>query len=676
MTTIPSRIDRIGPALESVLGQTVPVEHIELNVPYVCVRTNEPYTLPTWLTEMERVRVFRTDDYGPITKIAPTLLRHKDDQETYLWSVDDDFAYPENQLAMLCRGHRTSEYRILARHGGDFNADGSITFKFGQTQVSMFEGFGTVLYPPACIGDDFQEYLQATSKDVDCRESDDVVLSLYFSSRRLPIFIWNSPSETEPFYPTGSLPHSSERDAIHLQSGGNLERYKRVLGVLRWRGFTKPQPNAMLDIVTKQQFETRPWTYTAYEQETTAHEQATRIGMINLAINKPAIQSSTSEWSFSQLPEEDARGGNDGRISSEMGFHTQREQDPWWQVDLEGEFLVHRVVIYNRQHQAHRLKHFSLLRSLDGQHWSVFYRKIDSTTFGESDAYPYVANISGDQPARFVRVRLDGYECLHFSECQVFGAALDQETRERIIANEALAERNSIPEGRNGYIENVGGFRIFVDNRNYTPHIIKALSGNYYEGRERQLTAELVYPSDRVIEVGTAIGIVTMTAALIVGAENVLTFDANPDIVEDARQNFARNGLSGILSRNGVLRNRRKIFKRDDTVEFYIDKDFWASRLDALSTAPGIIKTVQIPIYCLEDEIRSHAANVLICDIEGGETELLMEADLTGIRLIIMETHYAVSGEAATDAMMRKLIVEGFSIHLAHSGGQFVVLRR
>ena len=240
MTTIPSRIDRIRPAIESVLCQTVPVEHLELNVPYVCVRTNDVYTLPKWLTEMERVKVFRTNDYGPITKISPTLLRYKDDQKTYLWSVDDDFAYPPNQLEMLCRGHHTSEYRILARHGGDFDADGNITFKYGQMPVSMFEGFGTVLYPPACIGEDFLEYVQTTSKNADCRHSDDIVLSLYFSSRHVPIFIWNLPSETEPFYPTGSLPHSSERDAIHLQSGGNLERYKRVLSFLK---STRVQPS-------------------------------------------------------------------------------------------------------------------------------------------------------------------------------------------------------------------------------------------------------------------------------------------------------------------------------------------------------------------------------------------------------------------------------------------------
>jgi FkbM family methyltransferase len=400
--------------------------------------------------------------------------------------------------------------------------------------------------------------------------------------------------------------------------------------------------------------------------------------VINLALNKPASQSSTSEWSSSRLPEEDARGANNGNISGDMGFHTEREQNPWWQVDLEDEFLIRRVVLYNRQHQAQRLRRFSLLRSLDGRHWSTFYRKIDNTVFGDTDPHPYVAEIHGDQPARFVRVRLEGCEWLHFNECQVFGVPLDPEIRERIAEDEARAECEqwAIPDGREGHVSTVDGFSVFVDTINYAPPIIYSLDNDSYERRERQLTAELVRPSDRVIEAGTAIGIVSMTAALIVGAENVLTFDANPDIVEDARQNFRRNRLSQIISRNGVLKNRRKIGGIGEKADFYIDKAFWASRLDASPTSPGIIKTVQIPVYCLEDEICAHAANVLICDIEGGEIELLEQADLSGIRLIILETHCRDSGEAATDAMMRKLIVEGFSLHLGLSSDYIVVLRR
>jgi hypothetical protein len=106
MTTTPSRIERIRPALDSVIAQSASIEHIEMNIPYVSARTNELYALPRWLEGMDRVKIFRTEDYGPITNVAPTLLRHRCDHDTYIWSVDGDYAYPTNQLEMLCRCHR------------------------------------------------------------------------------------------------------------------------------------------------------------------------------------------------------------------------------------------------------------------------------------------------------------------------------------------------------------------------------------------------------------------------------------------------------------------------------------------------------------------------------------------------------------------------------------------
>ena len=55
--------------------------------------------------------------------------------------------------------------RILTRHGGIFQPDGSINFMFGKTEVSMFVGFGTVLYPSDCIGDDFLDYVKVTGQE-------------------------------------------------------------------------------------------------------------------------------------------------------------------------------------------------------------------------------------------------------------------------------------------------------------------------------------------------------------------------------------------------------------------------------------------------------------------------------------------------------------------------------
>lgn len=142
---------------------------------------------------------------------------------------------------------------------------------------------------------------------------------------------------------------------------------------------------------------------------------------VNLALNKPATQSSISAWSRGKSPEEDAKGGNDGAISGSYGFHTEREQNPWWQVDLEQVFTVQEVRLFNRHdNTAGRLRRFSLLKSFDGENWEVMFQKQDDTIF---DLDPYVVKLEPGELTRFIRVRLDGSDYLHFDECCIYGSA-------------------------------------------------------------------------------------------------------------------------------------------------------------------------------------------------------------------------------------------------------------
>jgi FkbM family methyltransferase len=279
---------------------------------------------------------------------------------------------------------------------------------------------------------------------------------------------------------------------------------------------------------------------------------------------------------------------------------------------------------------------------------------------------------------RFVRVRLDGELPLHFRECQVFGVPRDSKIRAQWERVETIIEkrRNFVPLGRLGHVVEVGGFAVFVDDENYDRALVDALERGSYEDTERQLVGQLVTHTDRIIDVGTAIGVAAMTAARIAGPESVLTFDANAEILGDARDNFRRNGLEAIGAKVGILRNRRAIIDPRETVSFYIHKAFSASRLNAQLPDSNIVKSVQVPIYCLEDVIESHRATVLSCDIAGGEVDLLSGADLSRIRLIILKTHYLTVGEAATDEMVCQLILSGFALHLGLSTQGVLVLRR
>lgn len=381
--------------------------------------------------------------------------------------------------------------------------------------------------------------------------------------------------------------------------------------------------------------------------------------MINLALDKPATQSSTCRYSAHRDPATDARGANNGVLDCDTGFHTDAEAAPWWQVDLQEPCLVSHVVLHNRRIAASRLRDFSILFSSDGELWAVAFAVAGNVATPED--LPYIVEWPSPRSARFVRLRLDAHDYLHFREMQVFGA-------------DDAGQRDAGPATL-GHVVEIGGFRIGDGGGSYARPIVDALASGDYERQERDIASRILQPGDRVIEAGTAIGVVSMTAAAIVGAGAVMTFDANPDIVRDARRNFRLNGFRAIASRFGLLKNRTA-FVPGEQMEFHLSRDFWASRLKADSRDADIERTILAPVHCLEAEVSGHGANVLVCDIEGGEASLLAGSDLSGIDKIILETHYWSAGRPATDAMVRDLVVRGFSIDLELSERQVLFLYR
>jgi FkbM family methyltransferase len=275
---------------------------------------------------------------------------------------------------------------------------------------------------------------------------------------------------------------------------------------------------------------------------------------------------------------------------------------------------------------------------------------------------------------------------LHFRECEVLGyapaadelAALceQMETARQRLAAEQDANQLELVADRTGHIVRIGSVAVFVDTENYSPTMIAALTSGDYEAPERKLIPALVRPNDRVLEIGTAVGVVTMTAAAVVGPANIVTYDANPAIAADARRNFAANGLGGIAGGVGVMCNRRRWSPNRTEVDFFIARDFWASRLAARPDSPDIVSVVKVPLMCLEDKIAEHNANVLVCDIEGGEADLLEGAELGSIRLILLEIHYGLAGRQRIDDMVRFLVTRGFNVDFDHSGKAIVVLAR
>lgn len=66
----------------------------------------------------------------------------------------------------------------------------------------------------------------------------------------------------------------------------------------------------------------------------------------HLALGRPAAQSSVGEAPANRAPEADAAGAVNGSFVDRYGFHTQEEDQPWWEVDLEARSAVEAVIVF------------------------------------------------------------------------------------------------------------------------------------------------------------------------------------------------------------------------------------------------------------------------------------------------------------------------------------------
>jgi hypothetical protein len=91
LTTLPSRIDRMGPTVKSLLRQRVAPAEIRLNVPAVSRREGVAYQVPAWLRDVASVTIVPCEDFGPATKLLPTLRAVEESARILV--VDDDRIY-------------------------------------------------------------------------------------------------------------------------------------------------------------------------------------------------------------------------------------------------------------------------------------------------------------------------------------------------------------------------------------------------------------------------------------------------------------------------------------------------------------------------------------------------------------------------------------------------------
>jgi hypothetical protein len=157
LTTIPSRIHAIYPTLASLVDQTVLPSRIVVAIPPYSRRQQRAYVVPRKLERHPLVTILRPDrDWGPATKLIPSLDALRDDPDACVLAVDDDNVYPRTFVETMLHAAAHLPDSAIGLRGWKVPAtlrwsERRTIFATGldsPEQVDVLEGCGGVLVRP------------------------------------------------------------------------------------------------------------------------------------------------------------------------------------------------------------------------------------------------------------------------------------------------------------------------------------------------------------------------------------------------------------------------------------------------------------------------------------------------------------------------------------------------
>lgn len=198
-----------------------------------------------------------------------------------------------------------------------------------------------------------------------------------------------------------------------------------------------------------------------------------------------------------------------------------------------------------------------------------------------------------------------------------------------------------------------------------SPIIWHALANGSYEAKEARAVTRAVRSGDRVLELGSGIGIITSIMATI-SEVKIWAFEANPSTVSLARRVIAANDLDNVTLSQGIL-----TADGPRHFDFYVRKDLWMSSM--VKSQGPYEEVISIQSSNIDFVIADHDINVLVMDIEGAERELLQLAALPGIERIFVELHDHLYGLEGIREITGALADKGFAYDPRGSSGPCVL---
>lgn len=217
----------------------------------------------------------------------------------------------------------------------------------------------------------------------------------------------------------------------------------------------------------------------------------------------------------------------------------------------------------------------------------------------------------------------------------------------------------------------IGGLTLSVPDALLTPRLAAKLGSGAYEAAEARAATMRLGAGQRVLELGAGIGYLACLCARVAGARNVVTVEANPDLLPVIRGNLARNGFGAATLVHGAVAGMDGGAAR---VAFDAAPGFWAGRLAGGDTPPERCRDV--PALGLGELFERARPEVVIMDVEGAE-EHLFDVPWPGfVHSLVMELHPARYPDRVIRRIVDCMSASGLTYDPGPSQGRILGFRR
>jgi FkbM family methyltransferase len=214
----------------------------------------------------------------------------------------------------------------------------------------------------------------------------------------------------------------------------------------------------------------------------------------------------------------------------------------------------------------------------------------------------------------------------------------------------------------------IHGIEVPLAPNEVSPVIWQALTNGSYEAKEARSIFKAIRPGDRVLELGSGIGIITSIIAKIEDVR-VWAFEANPSTAVLAQRVIEANRLDNVIFSQGLL-----TCGEPHTRRFFVRRDLWMSSMD--KNQGPYESEIELATADIDMFITRHRINALVMDIEGAERDLLQNAELPGIERIFLELHDHLYGLSGIRDITHALALKGYAYDPRGSQGPCVLFAK